>query len=162
MSKRLIVANMGDLDNSPLFDQRHIKFIRELLSGHPLIPLSGIEQRFLFKKLLIKEIDLTMEGQLTQKLTEYQKFLAVQVVIEFLLIAQEEKLLTSAIQILEVTRTDAISGELKDLLAILEESKIFPAQWAAPIYGEAGKDRHDTQKQTNKSNLDLNAMQNFK
>lgn len=153
---------MGDLDNSPLFDRRHIDFIRSILQDRPLNPLSGIEQKFLKQALILKGLDEKYNGNLVAKLDSYKKYVSVRVAIEFLIEARRYNMLSDAIEVLDTSVIEERGGELKALLKILDEAKTIPAAWAVTVYGEGSEDRHKKDVYTMPSGLNLEAMENFK
>lgn len=152
---------MGDLDNSPLFDRRHLDFLSRLLYGVEMRPISGVEQKFSRQKLLLQEIDSAYEGRLLPRLEAYKNYVAVQVAIEFLTEALRYGMLEEAREVLEATVEEKRGGDINDLRKILEESKTIPAEWAVIVYGEGLKDRHERTHYSMPSGLNLEAMEKF-
>lgn len=153
---------MGDLDNSPLFDKRHVQFISRILQGRPMNPLSGVEQQFLRQALVLKELNEKYDYDLIGRLEAYKRYVAVQVAVQFLVQARQHGMLDDAITVLETSIEEERGGDLKDLMRILEESKSIPAAWAVTVYGEGTEDRHKRETYTMPSGLNLEAMRNFK
>lgn len=154
---------MGDLDNSPLFDQRHIDFLRAILNDRPLNPLSGVEQKFLRQAVIIKELNREhFDGKLIAALQKHKKYTAVQVVVQFLVEAREHDMMRDALELLDHAYEDHKGGSLQDLLKILNEIVDLPAAWAVTLYGEEVDDRHTRETYTMPSGLNLDAMRDFK
>lgn len=154
---------MGDLDNSPLFDSRHLEFIGSILRNRPLNPLSGVEIKFLKQSLILKELnDEHFNDNLVYKLGTYKNYVAVQVAVQFLVLAREHSMLKEAMEILETSVVEKRGGDLGNLLHVLEEAKNMPSGWALTVWGEVDSNRHSRESYTMPSGLNLEAMRNFK
>ena len=153
---------MDDLNSSPLFDDRHMKFLRGILTGRPLSPISATEQKFLARTPLVKQVNEELDRMLLQKMESWKKFISVQEAVAFLIKALRRKQLDDAVFILDTAVQETRSAKFKDLLTILDEAKNMPASWALSVYAEEIDNRHQPAKTENLSGLNLEAMKNFR
>lgn len=166
---------MGDLDNSPLFDSRHIQFISSIvyssrLNSNGMNPISSAEQKF---KLYTDEIlaindycsekrNASINENLIERLNRYKDYISVHVAIRFLILAYKGDALHTAFEILESSVEEERGGSFESLVNILKESETVPPQWTVILYGEPEDHRHKPPESTLNSGLNLDAMKNFK
>lgn len=152
---------MDDLNSSPLFDDRHMKFLRAILQNRPMPPISGAEQKFLKHTASIKQLDEVLDYELTRKMDSWKKFISLQECLAFLLEAYKRDQLEDALIILNTAVVETRSAKFRELMLVLDEAKNMPAAWALSLHAEEIENRHAPPPTENLSKLNLEAMRNF-
>jgi hypothetical protein len=154
---------MDDLNASTFFDGRTITFLSNLLRNPNVSCLSAVEKSFLSRRDEIISLNEALNGQLITKLSSYKNFTPVIDATNFLLLGQQQNILSSTDSILESAVREQTVLTAKELAESLEQLEDMPVGWIVNLLGVGGESRHSRVDLPQPgSSLNLEAMRNFK
>lgn len=154
---------MDDLNASTFFDGRTITFLSNLLRNPNVSCLSAAEKEFLKRRDEIVSLNEALNGQLIFKLSSYKNFTPVIDATNFLLLGQQQNILSSTDSILESAVREETVLTAKELAESLEQLEDMPVGWIVNLLGVGGESRHSrVDPPVQGSSLNLEAMRNFK
>lgn len=153
---------MDDLNTSPLFDGRHIKFLAGILQQRPLAPISAIEQKLLRKSKQLCSINEQLSYELLPRVQRWQKFVSVQEILAFLIETDKRGKLDHGMFILDTTITSERSPRFKDLMKIFKDSEKMPVDWAVALHSNDLDERHAKKPRDETPPINLEALKDFR
>lgn len=134
-----------DLAASPLFDNRSLEVVRNILDGHAssISPISGDEKKLIGLAPHLIKVNEAIEMGLPQQLILWKNYVPVLSGALFLAGAEKRGILSDALELMFHVESNQVSADLPQLIAMLKNvvNGGFGG-WAAFIFGDVESERY--------------------